>query len=377
MDGPSVPLRRTDRQEAFWTLVDQQAGQLTGRILQQVLLDQQQDILKAQWNQRPPDRRGWRNGYYPRRLLTRQGPVAIKVPRCRNDPMDLGLLFDRYQRRIPDVDRVLRHAVLLGHSTRDTARLAEQIFGGSLSHQAVSRLMRWLDQQLRDWRQRPILPVYKLVYIDGMYVSVRGAGKRTVMIVAGRRDDGGLDVLDFCVSSGESCRHLLANLRRRGLEGVELCVSDESGAIRSALENVYPEIPWQHCTFHRLAALRARIGPTPFRNAMVKQAARLFRCPSRLAAKDQAIAWANRWRPHDPWAVQQFMIDLNNSLTFYDLPKDLWKRARTNNPLERLIRTLRMRLRPMGCHHDDSAVQRAVFGQLARWHLLGQLTQLS
>jgi transposase-like protein len=243
MDGPSVPLRRTDRQEAFWTLVDQQAGQLTGRILQQVLLDQQQDILKAQWNQRPPDRRGWRNGYYPRRLLTRQGPVAIKVPRCRNGPMDLGLLFDRYQRRIPDVDRVLRHAVLLGHSTRDTARLAEQIFGGSLSHQAVSRLMRWLDQQLRDWRQRPILPVYKLVYIDGMYVSVRGAGKRTVMIVAGRRDDGGLDVLDFCVSSGESCRHLLANLRRRGLEGVELFVSDESGAIRSALEKRLPPNP--------------------------------------------------------------------------------------------------------------------------------------
>ena len=63
-----------------------------------------------------------------------------------------------------------------------------------------------------------------------------------------------------------------------------------------------------------------------------QQAACLFRCPSRLAAKEQAIAWANRWRAHAPLAVQQFMIDLSNSLTFYDLPKELWKRARTNNP---------------------------------------------
>ena len=262
-----------------------------------------------------------------------------------------------------------------GWGNRQEARASRQeAFWTLVDHQAVSRLMRWLDQELLGWRQQPIVPVYKVVYIDGMYVSVRGLGKRTVMIAAGRRDDGGLDVLGFCVSAGESCRALLADLRRRGLEDVQLFVRDESNAIRSALENVYPEVPWQHCCFHRLAALRTRIGPAPFRNAMVKQAACIFRCPSRLAAKDQAIAWAHRWRAQAPWPVQQFMIDLTNSLTFYDLPKELWKRARTNNPLERLIRTLRMRLRPMGCHHHEPAVERAVFGQLARWRLLGTYT---
>jgi len=258
---------------------------------------------------------------------------------------------------------------------RQEARASRQeAFWTLVDHQAVSRLMRWLDQQLLGWRQQPIVPVYKVVYIDGMYVSVRGLGKRTVMIAAGRRDDGGLDVLGFCVSAGESCRALLADLRRRGLEDVQLFVRDESNAIRSALENVYPEVPWQHCCFHRLAALRAQIGPQPYRADMVRQAACVFRCPSRPAAREQALAWAHRWRPQAPWPVQQFMIDLTNSLTFYDLPKELWKRARTNNPLERLIRTLRMRLRPMGCHHHEPAVERAVFGQLARWRLLGTYT---
>ena len=62
------------------------------------------------------------------------------------------------------------------------------------------------------------------------------------------------------------------------------------------------------------------------------------------------------------------MDGLGDSLVFYTLPKTWWRRARTNNPLELLIRTLRQRLRPMGCFHDEAAIERAVFGQLLRWH---------
>ncbi len=90
--------------------------------------------------------------------------------------------------------------------------------------------------------------------------------------------------------------------------------------------------------------------------------------PSRKAAGDAANAWAQRWKPIAPWAVQPFMNGLEDSLMFYTLPKTCWRRTRTNNPLERLIRTLRQRLDPMGCFHDEPAIQRAVFGQLLRWH---------
>ena len=145
-------------------------------------------------------------------------------------------------------------------------------------------------------------------------------------------------------------------------------ISDESGAIRSALEQVYPEVAWQSCTFHRLQALRANVGHTEFRDLLVAEAACIFRCPSKLAAAEAAAAWAQRWRPRSPWVVQQFMDGLENSLMFYWLPQSWWKRVRTNNPLERQIRTLRMRLNPMGCFHNEPAVERAVFGQLLRWH---------
>jgi transposase-like protein len=336
-------------------------------LAEKVLEVELEGYLGAGWNRRAEARRDYRNGHYRRRLATPYGPVRLKVPRCRSGRFDGSIIFDRYQRRVADVDRILRHAYLLGCSARGTACLAEQVFGGSISHQTISKLTRWLDEQLVRWRSRPIEPVYRVVYIDGMHVDVLG-GDRMVMLVSGARFDGGTDVLGFSVGLGERCVDLLAELRSRGLEGVEMFVSDESGPIRHALERVYPEVAWQSCTFHRLQALRTNVGATEFRDEMVAEAGCIFRCPSRLAAVDAAVAWTKRWKRLSPWAVQQFMGGLADSLTFYNLPIDWWRRSRTNNPMERLVETLRMRLRPMGCFHDDPAIERAVFGQLARWH---------
>jgi putative transposase len=363
----SVTPTRQQRQEAFWTWTDGMVKQLVTGLAEQVLESELEVYLNAGWNHRTQDRCDYRNGHYRRWLTTPHGPVRLKVPRCRSGGFDSSTVFDRYQRRIADVDRILRHAYLLGCSSRGTAQLAEQVFGGTVSHQTITKLMRWLDKQIAAWRSRPIANVYRVVYIDGMHVDVVG-GDRMVMLVSGARDDGGLDVLGFSVGAGERCVELLADLRARGLDEVELFVSDESGAIRHALERVYPEVAWQYCTFHRLAALRATVGPTDYRDLMVAEAACIFRCPSKMAAVDAAVAWVKRWRDVNRLAVSRFTDNLDDSLMFYNLPKEWWQRARTNNPQERLIETLRMRLRPMGCFHDDPAIERAVFGQLARWH---------
>lgn len=252
--------------------------------------------------------------------------------------------------------------------------MAEQVFGGCLSHQTVSQLMRWLDKQLAAWRERPIEPIYRVVYLDGMHLNVEG-GDLNVMIVMGMTGDGRREVLGFAANHGEQCKELLWDLRKRGLANVELFISDEASAIRHGIREVFPEAAWQHCTLHRLMSLWKDVGEKEYRRKMVKEASNIFRCPTRLAAVDQGRAWASQWRELEPSAVGRFTEDLIDSLMFYSLPEQWWRRVRTNNYLERLIRTLRMRLSNMGCFYDKPAAQRAVFGQLARWHLLGTYTQ--
>ena len=145
-------------------------------------------------------------------------------------------------------------------------------------------------------------------------------------------------------------------------------VSDESAAIGAGLEGVYPLFSWHHCTFHRLSRLRATIVSSDYRDLMVAEAACIFRCESFESSLDVSGSCRRDCQRSSPWSVEQFVYGLRDSLRFYDLPKCWWKRVRTNNPLERLIRTLRGRLRLMGCFHDEPAIERAVFGQLLRWH---------
>jgi transposase-like protein len=363
----SLPYESEQRQALFWSWIDQKVRQLIVDLAEKLLHLHLEASLQAGWNQRTPHRRGYRNGYYRRGLTTPHGVVTLRVPRCRDRHFDTTVVFDRYQRRMTDVERILRHTYLLGAGTRGVSELAEQLFGGSVSHQTISRLMRWLEGQLSQWRRQPIRSVYPVVYIDGMHVDMIGSD-RTVMLVAGLREDQVLEVLGFCVSRGEQCRELLEDLRRRGLDAVRLFVSDEAPAIRSALEQVYPLSAWQYCTFHRLSGLRRHIGSTWYRDRMVAEAACIFRCESFDAALDVAGSWRRRWQPVDPGAVERFLCGLRDSLRFYDLPTCWWKRGRTNNSMERLIRTLRARLNPMGCFHDEPAIERAVWGQLLRWH---------
>ena len=156
MDEQYVPADVADRQETFWTWIDGKVRQLVVGLAEMALGLEMDVHLQAGWNKRSKDRRGYRNGHYRRRLTTPHGSLSVKIPRCRSGGLDCSMLFDRYQRRIADVDRILRHAYLLGVSTRGTAKLAEQVFGGQLSHQTVSKLMRWLDGELAAWRSRPL-----------------------------------------------------------------------------------------------------------------------------------------------------------------------------------------------------------------------------
>jgi len=300
--------------------------------------------------------------------------VPVRVPRLRRGGLDCTLIFDRYQRRQRDVDRLLRHTYLVGVSTRATAELAEQFFGGLLSHQAISRLLRWLDGELWHYRHRPLRPQYPVVQLDGLHLGVAGGDQMAVLVV-GLRENGAKEVLGFSLAAGEQCRELLWDLRQRGLAGVELFTSDGSGAIESALAEVYPEVPRQVCATHRLRGLWDRVGDRPHRLRLVREAGRLFRCTSGGTARAAALAWEKKWWPAAPEAVSWFMAGLSESLMFYELPECWWRKARTTNLVERLIRTLRLRLRPMGTLQNVPAAERALFGQLLRWHLIPEITQ--
>ena len=71
-------------------------AKLVESVLNQVLEAQASEILGADRYERTVVREGYRNGYRPRQLYTRVGPVTLRVPQTRDGSFSTDI-FKRYQ----------------------------------------------------------------------------------------------------------------------------------------------------------------------------------------------------------------------------------------------------------------------------------------
>ena len=90
------------------------------------------------------------------------------------------------------------------------------------------------------------------------YEKVREAGivmSQAVLIAVGIAWDGRRQILAVEMANRESrsvWRDFLVGLKRRGLKGVELVVSDDHAGLVAAIGEVIPEAAWQRCYVHFL-----------------------------------------------------------------------------------------------------------------------------
>ncbi len=120
-----------------------------------------------------PTRRGYRNGSYTRDLITPTGRMeALKVPRDREGQFH-SQVFERNSRYEPEVAEALTQMFVSGVSTHKVGEVAQTLTGVAPSASAVSRLNRTLTEQYEAWRERRLLPHYRILYLDGIHFSVR------------------------------------------------------------------------------------------------------------------------------------------------------------------------------------------------------------
>ena len=123
-------------------------GELMESVLNQILEAQAEEQIGAGRYERAESRTGYRNGYRPRRLYSRVGPLTLRVPQFRDGEFSTEI-FQRYQRSEQALVLALMEMVVNGVSTRKVARITEELCGTSFSKSTVSRLCTALDARVR------------------------------------------------------------------------------------------------------------------------------------------------------------------------------------------------------------------------------------
>jgi putative transposase len=339
--------------------------EIVERVLQGLLEAEMTEHIGAAPYERTQDRKGQRNGYKPRTLRTRVGTLNLAVPQDRQGAFSTRL-FARYQRNEKALCLALMQMYVEGVSTRKVKEVTEELCGTSFSKSLVSQLASSLDSELEAWRNRRLeAEAYPYLYVDARYEKVRVDGRvvnQGVLLVSAVRDDGMREILGVEVADTESeatYHELFRSLKRRGLSGVELVVSDDHEGLKSALARHFQGASWQRCQVHYARNLLGMVGYAR-RKDLAEGLRGVFAARSREVAVQLASELATRWRGSHPKVSEHLEEHIEECLSCLAFPEGHRRRIRTTNGLERLNQEIKRRSRVVRIFPNREACLRLV-----------------
>jgi transposase-like protein len=317
-------------------------------------------MIGAEFGERAPERRSaQRNGYRERDWDTRVGMIELAIPKLRSGYFPSFL--EPRRRAEQALVAVVQEAYVNGVSTRKVDRVVEQL-GVRMSKDQVSRLCRRLDEHVSAFRERPLEGAYPYLWLDAKQEKVRDGAhvvSKALVIAYGVHDTGRREVIGLDVGQIESeafWREFLRSLRRRGLDGVRLCVSDAHEGLKNAIARVLA-CPWQRCTVHFVRDMHQHCRPS--QRSLVSAALReVFNADGYDQARERVSAVIEQLEPVAPKVAELLAEAEPDLLAFYRFPAEHWSKLRSTNPLERVNREIGRRSDVVGIFPNDQALIR-------------------
>lgn len=322
--------------------------------------------------ERSEDRKGYSNGFKDKTLQTRLGEVTVQVPQTRGVPFYPQSL-ERGCRSEKALKLAIAEMYVMGVSTRKVTAVMEKLCGLEVSSTQVSRVSAELDSELDSFRNRP-LGVYRYVYLDAQYQKVRRNGSvrdLAILIAIGINAEGRREIIGVSTSLSEAEVHwrgFLESLQKRGLTGVELFISDDHAGLRKARVALFPSVMWQRCQFHLAQNAQAYVPKVEMRTEVGQAIRDIFNANSLEEARTKLMKTAKDYGPKAPELARWMEENLEEGFTFFQLPREFWRRLKTSNALERTNREVRRRTRVASLFPNEASCLRLVTAVLQEIH---------
>ncbi|MBA8963727.1 IS256 family transposase [Rhodococcus opacus] len=344
-------------------------------VMQELIETEATEQIGAGRYERTEARTTERNGARSRLVATQAGDVQLRIPKLRKGSFYPSILEPR--RRIDQaLYAVVMEAYVHGVSTRSVDDLVAALgIDSGISKSEVSRICAGLDEVVGAFRTRSLdHTAFPYVYLDATYLHVRNSSSQVtsmaVVVATGITAEGAREVLGLDVGDSEDevfWRGFLASLKKRGLSGVRLVISDQHAGLVAALRRSFQGSGHQRCRVHFARNLLAHVPKS--HSDMV---AAVFR--TIFAQPDPATA-ASTWDEVRDQLAGRFpkigpLMDQAKAevLAFSTFPRAHWSKIWSTNPLERVNKEIKRRARVVGIFPNEAAVIRLVGAVLADMH---------
>jgi putative transposase len=353
---------------------------LVEKALQELIDAALTEAIGAEPHERTETRTNRRNGARPRVLSTPAGDIELRIPKVREGAFFPSLLEPRRR-----VDRALWAVIMTAYVTGTSTRKVDDLVralgvSSGISKSTVSRICEQLDEEVAAFRDRALDHIeFPYVFVDATYLHGRKDHRvvsRAVVVATGVAADGNREVLDLDVGDTEDevfWTTFLRRLRKRGLHGVVLVISDAHTGLKNAIRKTFSGASWQRCRVHFMRNLLARV-PKGHSEMVAATVRTVFAQPDPTSTRDQLRLVADSFRERYP-AVSDLLLEAEADVTAYaSFPQPHWKKIWSTNPLERLMREIKRRADVVGIFPDDNSILRLVGSVLSEQHDEWQVT---
>lgn len=306
-----------------------------------------------------------RNGYSKKTIKTSYGDDQIRVPRDRDASYN-PMIIPKRKSMVEGLENVIVSLYAKGMSVSDIEEQIREIYNFDVSPATISRITDAVTADIVAWQNRPLEPVYLIVWMDGIVFKVREGSKvinKTIYIAVGLRRDGLKEVLGLWLGKNESSAFwmsVLTDLKARGTEDILITATDNLNGFTETIRTVFPESKTQICIVHQIRNA-CRYVVWKDKKQFTSDMKNIYNAPNKEAAAAALEDFAVKWDSKYSYAVQSWRNNWEELTVFFEYPVEIRKVIYTTNLIENLNGKIRKYTKNKLSFPTDDSVIKSVY----------------
>ncbi len=306
-----------------------------------------------------------RNGYGKKKIRTSFGESEIRVPRDRDASFN-PIIVPKRESMVEGIEEVIVSLYAKGMSVTDIEDQIKEVYNFEVSGSTISRITSRVAEDIVAWQNRPLEPVYLIVWMDGIVFKVRENSKvinKTVYIAVGLKRDGLKEVLGMWLSTNESAAYwmsVLTDIKARGVEDILITATDNLNGFTQTIRSVFPNAATQICVVHQIRN-SCRYVVWKDKKAFTRDMKYVYAAPTREAALSALNDLEQKWNSKYAYAIKSWRTNWDELTVFFDFPLEIRKIIYTTNLIENLNGKIRKYTKNKLSFPNDEAILKSVY----------------
>ena len=306
-----------------------------------------------------------RNGYIQKQIKTSHGDTTIQVPRDRDSSFN-PMLIPKRCNMIDGLENVIVSLYAKGMSNSDIEEQIREVYNFDISTSTISRITNRITEDILTWQNRPLEPVYLIVWMDGIVFKVRENSKvinKTIYIAVGLRTDGKKEVLGLWLGKTESASFwmsVLTDIKARGVNDILITATDNLNGFTDTIKTIFPNSTTQICVVHQIRNA-CRYVVWKDKREFTKDMKEIYNAPNRDVAAAALDDFANKWETKYSYAIKSWRDNWEDLTAFFQFPIEIRKIIYTTNLIENLNGKIRKYTKNKLSFPTNEAVMKSVY----------------